>query len=71
MPRGALETLVGILRNFDFAALVLTPEDLLVKRDILYPAPRDNVLLELGLFSPEATEMTLASVAAVASKVVH
>jgi predicted nucleotide-binding protein len=47
---GTLESLVKIAPNFDFAVLVLTPDDLLSKRDKVSNAPRDNVLFELGLF---------------------
>src|SRR5262249_11300467 len=35
---------------FDAAILVLTPDDLLVKRDARVRSPRDNVLFELGAF---------------------
>jgi hypothetical protein len=45
-----LESLVNALDRFDFAILVLTPDDLLVSRDNSLLAPRDNLILELGLF---------------------
>src|SRR5690606_34075659 len=35
---------------FDFALLVLTPDDMLSTRGDTRPAARDNVLFELGLF---------------------
>jgi len=35
---------------FDAAILVLTPDDLVVKRDVQLRSPRDNVLFELGAF---------------------
>ncbi len=38
----------------DFAVLVLTPDDRLVTRGTHYPAPRDNVIFELGLFMGSA-----------------
>jgi len=47
---GTLETLVEKLQSFDFAILVLTADDMVVSRDVLQQSPRDNVLLELGLF---------------------
>lgn len=47
---GTLETLVASLKRFDFAIMVLTPDDLTYSRDRLKESPRDNVLFELGLF---------------------
>src|SRR5689334_24239986 len=47
---GNLESLVQALDVFDFAVLVLTPDDLLVRGGEESNTPRDNVLLELGLF---------------------
>ncbi|MCI0692574.1 nucleotide-binding protein [candidate division KSB1 bacterium] len=47
---GTLESLVNAIERFDFAILVLTPDDLVVSRDISIQAPRDNVMFELGLF---------------------
>lgn len=47
---GTLETLVNSLNRFDFAALVLTPDDIVTSRETSSDSPRDNVLLELGLF---------------------
>lgn len=46
---GTLESLIIELPKFDFAILVLTPDDLTESRNINSPAPRDNVLFELGL----------------------
>lgn len=46
---GTLETLVYKLPTFDFATLVLTPDDVRVSRDQQGMIPRDNVLFELGL----------------------
>lgn len=45
-----LETLVNALPRFDFAVLVLTPDDLVSSRNIETFGPRDNVIFELGLF---------------------
>lgn len=47
---GTLETLMNALDRFDFAVMVLSKDDLLESRDKSYTAPRDNVILELGLF---------------------
>jgi hypothetical protein len=45
-----IESLMNALPRFDFAVLVLTPDDLMVSRDTEVFGPRDNVLFELGLF---------------------
>jgi len=70
---GTLETLVNKARDFDFAVLVLTPDDMVTSRGEQKPAARDNVLFELGLFMgafgrhrtfivhPRVTEMSLPS----------
>ncbi len=50
LSQGTLESLVLALDQFDFAILVLTPDDLVVSRDQVTSAPRDNVLFELGFF---------------------
>ncbi|WPJ94211.1 nucleotide-binding protein [Coraliomargarita algicola] len=50
LSRGTLESLVSAVEEFDFAILVLTPDDLVTSRDETQNAPRDNVLFELGLF---------------------
>jgi Predicted nucleotide-binding protein containing TIR-like domain len=47
---GTLETLVEKAHDFDFAILVLTPDDMTHSRNKTQQTPRDNVLLELGLF---------------------
>lgn len=47
---GTLEALLKALDRFDFAILVLTPDDLRALRDEVHRSPRDNVLFELGLF---------------------
>lgn len=56
---GTLASLMKSLKNFDFATLVLTPDDMLLKRGKTFSAARDNVLFELGLFmgylGPERT----------------
>ena len=45
-----IESLVNALPSFDFAALVLTQDDLTTSRQVATLGPRDNVLFELGLF---------------------
>jgi hypothetical protein len=45
-----IESLVNALPRFDFAALVLTPDDLTTSRQTSTFSPRDNVLFELELF---------------------
>jgi hypothetical protein len=47
---GTLEALVGSLEHFDFAVLLVTPDDVTVSRDVAAASPRDNVVFELGLF---------------------
>ncbi|MEL6896231.1 MAG: TIR domain-containing protein, partial [Planctomycetota bacterium] len=47
---GTLESLVATLDTFDFAVLVVTPDDMVTSREKEQNAPRDNVLLELGMF---------------------
>ncbi|MEN9866536.1 MAG: hypothetical protein RL748_2126 [Pseudomonadota bacterium] len=50
LSEGTLESLVSAMDDFDFAVLVLTPDDLLTSRNEITPTARDNVLFELGLF---------------------
>jgi Predicted nucleotide-binding protein containing TIR-like domain len=45
-----LQSLLNALDRFDFAVLVLTPDDVLESRDDSHSSPRDNVVFELGLF---------------------
>lgn len=45
-----LESLMRALEDFDFAVLVLRPDDLVDTRGFTFTSPRDNVLFELGLF---------------------
>lgn len=47
--QGTLESLVNALDDFDFAILVLTPDDVIESRNQIYQSPRDNVLFECGL----------------------
>jgi predicted nucleotide-binding protein len=50
LSTGTLESLVLALDEFDFAILVLTPDDMILSRGQEHPSARDNVLFELGLF---------------------
>lgn len=45
-----IESLVDALPRFDFAVLVLTPDEPLLSRGDQVFSPRDNVIFELGLF---------------------
>jgi predicted nucleotide-binding protein len=45
-----IESIVDTVYNFDFAILVFTADDILIKRGVEYSSPRDNVIFELGLF---------------------
>src|SRR5690348_10383657 len=45
-----LESLLDAVEKFDFAILILTPDDLVESRGELSNSPRDNVIFELGLF---------------------
>lgn len=47
---GTLQSLLAAVERFDFAVLVLTPDDLVQSRGRRSGAARDNVLFELGLF---------------------
>ena len=44
-----VESLERELAKADFAALVLSPDDTVISRDAEAPAPRDNLVFELGL----------------------
>lgn len=46
-----IEDLVGETNRCDFSVLVLTPDDNTKSRGQVKPAPRDNVIYELGLFT--------------------
>jgi len=50
LTAGTLEELVRASRRFEYAVLVLTPDDVTVKRGGALQTARDNVLFELGLF---------------------
>lgn len=48
--RGYLEELMMELDKYDFAIMVMTPDDIVESRDQSKAAPRDNVVFECGLF---------------------
>jgi predicted nucleotide-binding protein len=50
LSRGNLENLVNATAKYDYAVLILTPDDLTTVRGKTQNSPRDNVLFELGLF---------------------
>jgi predicted nucleotide-binding protein len=50
LGEGTLASLVSAAAEFDFAILVLTPDDLVEMRGSQTSSPRDNVLFELGFF---------------------
>ena len=45
-----LESLMKELKETEFGAFVVAPDDLVTSRGVTRPCPRDNVLLEFGLF---------------------
>jgi predicted nucleotide-binding protein len=49
LSEGSLESLVNRIQDFDFAILILTPDDLTLSRGNETQSPRDNVVFELGL----------------------
>ena len=50
LGEGTLESLVNCQDQFDFAVLVLSPDDLVNSRGSTSHSPRDNIMFELGLF---------------------
>lgn len=50
LNRGFLEDLLNLLDEFDFAVFVLAADDVTLSKSELSFSPRDNVVLELGLF---------------------
>ena len=45
-----LEAIESCVDGFDFALMVLSADDIVASRGVSSNAPRDNILLELGLF---------------------
>src|SRR5207237_5157145 len=50
LGRTYIESLISAVSRFDFAALVLTPDDEMIVRSDETLGPRDNIVFELGLF---------------------
>lgn len=50
LSQGTLENLELVINKFDFAILILTPDDMVISRGEIKQSPRDNLLFELGLF---------------------
>ena len=48
--RTSIENLVAFAQDADFAALVLTPDDVTISKRSKKASPRDNLIFELGLF---------------------
>lgn len=48
--RSVFEDLLEQSSRFDFAIIVMSADDVVTSRGIEHPAPRDNVVFELGLF---------------------
>ncbi len=46
----AIDSLEKQLLEVDFAAIVLSPDDTVISREVTNEAPRDNLIMELGLF---------------------
>lgn len=47
--QGTLDALLKCIERFDFAVLVFTTDDLVESRGTESPAPRDNIVFELGM----------------------
>jgi len=45
-----IESLEDVVRRADFGVLIMSPDDETISRGVPSPAPRDNVVFELGLF---------------------
>jgi Predicted nucleotide-binding protein containing TIR-like domain len=50
LGEATLESLMNALDQFDFAVMILSPDDLIETRGSNHTSPRDNILFELGLF---------------------
>jgi len=50
LGEGTLATLLEKAPTFDFATLVLTPDDMTISRNVDTQSPRDNVIFEAGMF---------------------
>ena len=50
LNKNALDTLLKASRKFDYGILVATKDDIVKSRGVKKGAPRDNVMLEMGMF---------------------
>ncbi|HEX9989218.1 MAG TPA: TIR domain-containing protein [Chloroflexia bacterium] len=50
LAQGTLNALMKASKTYDYAVLILSPDDTLTKRGITQATARDNVIFELGLF---------------------
>jgi Predicted nucleotide-binding protein containing TIR-like domain len=50
LAQNTLDTLLKVSKTYNYAILILTPDDIVTKRGNTRPVARDNVLFELGLF---------------------
>lgn len=50
LSRSVMENLVSVLQSSDFGIFVLSPEDIVMMRDVEQLTARDNVVFEAGLF---------------------
>lgn len=50
LNKNALDSLVKASRKFDYGVLVATKDDIVKSKGIKRSAPRDNVMLEMGMF---------------------
>lgn len=48
--KNALDSLLKAARKFDYGVLVASQDDVTISRGVTKDAPRDNVLLEMGMF---------------------
>lgn len=65
----AIESLENMVRESDFAVLVLTPDDAVKSRGAHNAAPRDNVIFELGLFMGALTRKRVFALCETTSQV--
>ena len=63
--RTTIESLIGLSREADFAALVLTADDARVARGKKGRVPRDNIVFELGVCAVEKTRHYISTLSAV------
>ena len=50
LGEGQFDSLIRASKDFDFAVFIAEADDILLKRSVQGFAPRDNVILEIGLF---------------------